>query len=325
MGLQAPRFGNGRTITDLAKRVFTEIGVRVESGGAAQADPRASAADVRRSTAAVLQQMSRVARVSSASASVSRAREPPVAVSSNNQSARPPPETTSVVTVKTEEKQDGHWQDVNDIVQMETKEILDTPSFDTDDGFFSAADRQTLRAALSIADIAEDSPDINGGNSDLRRVLLLPQEAGGIGLSEEEADTFMRGVDADREALKRALVEATEVEKEEEARMDAMKNETSDAAEAITTAVESGVDQETLKLLEALQRAKEEALKKAREEMERRQALERAAQAALKRMGKCVAGFRWIRQSGGGWRCAGGTHYVSSGEVAAEMAREPSR
>ncbi|CAM9532244.1 unnamed protein product, partial [Laminaria digitata] len=31
--VQAPRFGNGRTVTDLAKRIFTEIGMRVGDAG----------------------------------------------------------------------------------------------------------------------------------------------------------------------------------------------------------------------------------------------------------------------------------------------------
>lgn len=45
-----------------------------------------------------------------------------------------------------------------------------------------------------------------------------------------------------------------------------------------------------------------------REELERKKKLERA--------GMCPAGYHWIEQ-GGGYRCAGGSHFVSKGELAA--------
>ena len=47
------------------------------------------------------------------------------------------------------------------------------------------------------------------------------------------------------------------------------------------------------------------------EETLRRQALE---QQKLARMGVCPAGYHWIRQSGG-YRCAGGSHWVSDGKM----------
>lgn len=66
-------------------------------------------------------------------------------------------------------------------------------------------------------------------------------------------------------------------------------------------------------------RAREEALTKAREEFAQKVAAEKAAQLALQRMRVCPAGYQWLRQ-GQGWRCAGGSHFVSSAAVVAEMA-----
>jgi hypothetical protein len=62
-----------------------------------------------------------------------------------------------------------------------------------------------------------------------------------------------------------------------------------------------------------LQRELEEIERKKREleEKLRREALE---QAKLAQMGVCPVGFHWIRQSGG-YRCAGGSHWVSDGEM----------
>ncbi|MCJ1382149.1 hypothetical protein MMC17_005261 [Xylographa soralifera] len=56
--------------------------------------------------------------------------------------------------------------------------------------------------------------------------------------------------------------------------------------------------------------AVEEKLRMLREETERRRREDAKAQAKLREMGVCVAGFRWINQ-GGGYRCAGGSHFVS--------------
>ncbi|KAG6854526.1 hypothetical protein C0991_005438 [Blastosporella zonata] len=52
---------------------------------------------------------------------------------------------------------------------------------------------------------------------------------------------------------------------------------------------------------------------KRRLEEERRRKEERVQQ-ALREMGQCVAGFRWIN-IGSGYRCAGGSHFVSNAEL----------
>ena len=64
-------------------------------------------------------------------------------------------------------------------------------------------------------------------------------------------------------------------------------------------------------------RAKEEAeerLRKIREDAERRRKEELQVQAKLRDMGVCDAGFRWIKQAGG-YRCAGGSHFISNSEL----------
>ena len=60
--------------------------------------------------------------------------------------------------------------------------------------------------------------------------------------------------------------------------------------------------------------AAEEKLRKVREETKRKRQQEVKAQAKLQAMGVCVAGFRWIKQSGG-YRCAGGSHFVSDAQL----------
>ena len=48
--------------------------------------------------------------------------------------------------------------------------------------------------------------------------------------------------------------------------------------------------------------------------LERERKKEEAAQRKLRTLGVCVAGFRWIKQAGG-YRCAGGAHYVSDAHL----------
>jgi len=66
-------------------------------------------------------------------------------------------------------------------------------------------------------------------------------------------------------------------------------------------------------------RAKAEAderLRKIRDDAERKRKEDLQVQVKLREMGVCVAGFRWIKQAGG-YRCAGGSHFVSNSELGA--------
>ena len=51
-----------------------------------------------------------------------------------------------------------------------------------------------------------------------------------------------------------------------------------------------------------------------KQEEQKRIKKEKATQSRLQQMGVCVAGFRWIKQDGG-YRCAGGTHWVSDSQL----------
>ena len=55
-------------------------------------------------------------------------------------------------------------------------------------------------------------------------------------------------------------------------------------------------------------------LERRKQEEEERKKKEELAQSRLRQMGVCVAGFRWIKQ-GGGYRCAGGSHWVDDSQL----------
>ncbi|KAL2808249.1 P-loop containing nucleoside triphosphate hydrolase protein [Aspergillus granulosus] len=68
---------------------------------------------------------------------------------------------------------------------------------------------------------------------------------------------------------------------------------------------------EQRRLEELARRAKLEKLQKKREAEEAERRKERKIQQKLRHMGVCCMGYRWIRQASG-YRCAGGSHFVSN-------------
>jgi len=64
--------------------------------------------------------------------------------------------------------------------------------------------------------------------------------------------------------------------------------------------------------------AKMRAIQAAREAAEKRRREAQAIQQKLQQLSPCPAGFRWT-QVGGGWRCGGGSHYVSDAQLRAQF------
>lgn len=314
---QAPRFGNGRTITDLAKCIFTEIGLRIDGEGGNSGDhndQRASAEDIRRSTAAILQQM---AKVSDPTAGPIAPPAPKAAFFAGSQA----PKTTvtktetAAATAVSPDKVAGAKRTVE-----ERDAYHEEGSVPGGDSFLSVEDFKVLRGACEIAGVPADSPDsVLEASEALRRAFLLARAEGGAGLSPQRAEAFMRKVLADRAALSGAGQEAADKAARlasDEADAEAALAE----AEATLAKAEGSGDDQLLATLMQVKRAKARAAQKAKEERERELALEAASQAALRRMGVCPAGYQWLH-AGGGWRCSAGGHFVSGSAVAAEMAR----
>ena len=88
------------------------------------------------------------------------------------------------------------------------------------------------------------------------------------------------------------------------------------AIEAEKKRLEEELERERMRLEELLrQMEREKELRKVRAMKEKEEKRRRVIQ-ALRNIGRCVAGFEWIR-TGNGFRCAGRTHYASFGEVSA--------
>ena len=153
----------------------------------------------------------------------------------------------------------------------------------------------------AIDDGAPSPPSAAGAEAEM-------QEPRDPGVSDEvwaELERFKRKTEAEERelaALEEAKRKAEELEK-------AAKEAASKAAND-----EARRRAEQLRLKAAAERAKraQEAARLQKLEEERRK--DAQVQRKIREMGLCVAGFRWIQVSGG-YRCAGGTHFLSNGQL----------
>jgi hypothetical protein len=110
---------------------------------------------------------------------------------------------------------------------------------------------------------------------------------------------------------------------EEEQKVEAIRQAELELA-ALKKAEQEAKEDEEKRRIEAerlkreLERRKREAelgeLERQRREREKEREREKVAQKKLRDLGVCEAGFRWIKQAGG-YRCAGGFHFVSDAQL----------
>ncbi len=123
----------------------------------------------------------------------------------------------------------------------------------------------------------------------------------------EEVQRMIEDLAAEDGAAKERAQRILDAEKEENERR---------AIEDEMRRLEEERERERQRLEELIRRMKmEKELEKVRLMKEKEERRRRVVQ-ALRNVGRCVAGFEWIRE-GGGFRCAGGSHYASLADVAA--------
>lgn len=109
--------------------------------------------------------------------------------------------------------------------------------------------------------------------------------------------------------------------KNEEARSEEMKKSQQKEAEAKNANEREAIlrEREKVRLREqTARRAREKAaaeLQAKKEEEKRQREQEEKAQRKLRELGVCSAGFRWIKMGDAGYRCAGGSHFVSASQL----------
>ncbi|KAJ6497671.1 P-loop containing nucleoside triphosphate hydrolase protein [Mycena sanguinolenta] len=124
-------------------------------------------------------------------------------------------------------------------------------------------------------------------------------------------------IQAEVDEADRLAREAYDKEVAEHARLEELKRKEAEERDRVRQEeLKKQRELQRLRQLNAERRRKQlEAEAKARrdaQEITRKREVE--AQKRLQRMGVCVAGFAWHRV-GAGWRCAGGTHYMTDGQL----------
>ena len=149
------------------------------------------------------------------------------------------------------------------------------------------------------------------------------------GVSDAIWNQLQADIAAQEEAKKKAAAEERrleqEVKKAEKQKQAARARAV--ALERAMAAAKDNVEQERREIERQLEEARRReaevraareravaALKKKQQEEEEKRRKEVEMQRKLDHMGLCPAGYQWIRQ-GGGYRCAGGSHFMSHGEL----------
>ncbi|CAG8220868.1 unnamed protein product [Penicillium olsonii] len=176
---------------------------------------------------------------------------------------------------------------------------------------------------------SQDSMQTNQKTGTKTKVLINSDTENQASLSERDADVtdeVWNQLEKDKAAAK-----ATEEEyersrsdlKEQEKRITMLKEEEENVKRKLEKAKieadeQSRREHEQARLRHEMKRREEEEvareLERKRQIMEEARRKEQANQMKLKTMGVCVMGYRWIKQSGG-YRCAGGSHWVSDAQL----------
>ncbi|KAL4079908.1 P-loop containing nucleoside triphosphate hydrolase protein [Scleroderma yunnanense] len=185
--------------------------------------------------------------------------------------------------------------------------------------------RRKVRSKVQTPSSTTTSDESSRGSSPGPESLVCPRDRG---VSDETWNQLQADKAAEVERRRRAIEEeqilqrklelATNEQRRAEKDARVLENEKRRAGgdPAKLAEVEKRID-EAKKCEAAVKAARERAVtelkRKQREEAERLKQMEEARK-KLKAVGLCPMGYEWIKQASG-WRCAGGSHYMSDGEL----------
>jgi hypothetical protein len=121
------------------------------------------------------------------------------------------------------------------------------------------------------------------------------------------------------EAREKEFLNVIKNEEEQKKKIQRLKEEEDMAARQVDEARQQENEDlrkrhEQARLLHEIERRKQEAIEKERHALAEARRKEQVNQEKLRKMGVCVAGYQWIKQTGG-YRCAGGFHWVSDAQL----------
>ena len=210
----------------------------------------------------------------------------------------------------------------NDVAQLGSAEVEQTSC---------RAPQTSGSVASAVAEPVRESDHEKEGEAvppSFTKVVELLEEQRDIGVSDNvwrqlQADKhaeaalnqdFDRAIDEATESLA-ALVDNSKASSSELARLEKLQEDKDTEA---ASELKRKREQERIRLLNIRRQkeALEEKMKRMREAEEASRKKEAEAQKKLRSMGVCPVGFRWIKQNGG-YRCAGGSHFVTDAALEA--------
>ena len=286
-----PSWGNGRDVKTLGKRLTQKAFANMASGGTSELLSAEEALDV--ITAMLKEQLDRQrvargmpppSRDSMPMASMSGPALPPPSMSTSTSQATqraPPPPKPSFPPSEPPKQTDKQRSRRPPPAKIPHEE--DPPNH-------SVAQRD---AGVSDAVWNQLQADIRKQEAEKRRAA---EEERRLQQEVSKVDKQNHAVQQQEAALERALAAAEDEQEKRE--IEQQLEEVRQREAAVRAARQRAID----------------ALKKKRKEEEekRKKALE--MQQKLKHMGLCPMGYEWIKQASG-YRCAGGSHYISDGQL----------
>jgi hypothetical protein len=293
----APRFGNGRTVKDWAKGVFSAVGERKFGASSSSNSSSSSSSGISSSSGAdegtgdvTVGDLEAALQVLLSNMAV-RSDAPQQQLQQLQQQLPLPQATATTSAVKTAVAPPQQLQQVAAEDDWEEVELLDTELGTVgvcgSSNSLSSEELAALAAAGLATGVSPDSPLA----ALLSNAAFTAAVAAQLRISTAEAAENIAKLEEERAALAAAAAAAAAAETE---RVQELEQRAAELAA-----------QRQLAALQALRDA--EALRQ-REQL--------AVQHALQSMGVCVAGYQWIKRSKG-WQCAGGSHFISDDQVAA--------
>jgi len=233
-----------------------------------------------------------------------------------------PPSFKAGNTAATQPTEDSVMADTESTPNYSSDEDDDNPHSSRDIGVSDETWTQLQKDIIAMSDAATLHQQRTDHLEELCRESEAAQKSEQEGFARQKAADKLLSEQRLREQLEfEAIQAAIQQAKDEEARRlaEIAKKEKKELMARLQAVWEEEMRLRELERLRAAREREERENERRRVEeqmelMRESQRRDQVAQKKLREMGVCVAGYQWIKQSGG-YRCAGGSHFITDGQL----------